>query len=440
MSLRRVLLTRDVAWMVVGNMVGAGIFITPGLVAGHLPGAAWILAVWIVGGLLALSGAAVYGELGSRVPEAGGDYRFLHVAFGPVPAFLSGWSAFALTFSAAAAAMVLSVVDRLRHAWPVLVDWDPSGGRILGVTLLLALTAANAAGLRQAGRVTVWLTALALAGLVGLAVVGLLLADSPWMGRPRWWTPPVGSWPVAVGAALVPIYFTYSGWNAAAYVAGEIKDASRALPRGLGIGTAAVMSLYVGVNLLLVLVLPAGDLAGSTTAMEDATHVLLGTGAERVLAAVIALAILGSANVTLMAGARIYYAMGRDGIIPASMGRVNAAGVPGTSLWISGIWSALLVLWGRFHVLVGWATLAILLISSLTVVGLYVLRSRGDEPPAFRCPGYPLTPALYLTVSLGVALAGAVSEPVAALIGVAIVLAGIPMYYLLSRRSGQTGG
>jgi APA family basic amino acid/polyamine antiporter len=433
-SLRRALSTSDAAWMVVGNMVGAGIFVTPGLVAMHLPGAGWILVAWALGGLLALAGAAVYGELGARLPQAGGDYRFLFAAFGPLPAFLSGWAAFLLSFSAAAAAMALSVVDHMTRVLPGLEALGPWGGRLLGAGLILMLTATNAAGSRLAGKTTILLTALPLVGLAGLFAVGWLTGSEPVQGPGAWWTPPAGAWLPALGAALVPIYFTYSGWNAAAYVAGEIRDPGRSLPRGLLLGTAAVIGLYVMVNLILVLAHSPGELAGSTTAMGDTARRLLGPGAGRMLSAVVALAILGSANVTLMAGARIYYAMAGDRLAPAPLARVNGAGVPGVALWASGIWTAILVLSGRFDMLVGWATLAILLLSSLTVAGLFALRHQEGAMPAYRCPGYPVTPVLYMVASLGVAVSSAFYDPPAALMGVAIVAAGVPAYFLLRRR------
>jgi len=433
MSLRRTLGTADAAWMVVGNMVGAGIFVTPGLVALHLTGGGWILIAWALGGLLALAGAATYGELGARLPHAGGDYRFLYAAFGPLPAFLSGWAAFLLSFSAAAAAMALAVVDNMQQTLPWLQGLNPWESRLLGAALLLLLTATNASGARLAGRTTILLTAAPLAGLAGLFVAGWFLGNDPVQGPGSWWALPAGPWPLALGAALVPIYFTYSGWNAAAYVAGEIRDPGRSLPRGLLFGTLAVAALYVVVNLMLLLVTPAGALAGSTTAMSEAAQRLLGPGAQRLLSVVIALAILGSANVTLMAGARIYYAMAGDKLAPRPLGDVNAAGVPGVALWTSGIWSALLVLSGRFDMLVGWATLAILLLSSLVVAGLFVLRRRGGEPPAYRCPGYPFTPAVYLVAALGVAVSSGFYDPVAALMGVAIIAAGVPAYYLMRR-------
>jgi APA family basic amino acid/polyamine antiporter len=230
---------------------------------------------------------------------------------------------------------------------------------------------------------------------------------------------------------MIFVFFTYSGWNAAAYLAGEIRDPVRNLPWGLLWGTGFVALVYMLFNLVLLLTVPADQLAGSTTAGAQAARALLGPGAERSLALIIAIAVLGSANVTLMAGARVYYAMARDGLAPTSLGRVSEAGVPATALWVSGIWTALLATLGWVEALVNWATLAMLLLSSLAVASLFVLRRRQGAASGFRCPGYPLTPLLYLTASLGVAYASATYAPRQALYGLLLVLAGLPVYAVL---------
>jgi APA family basic amino acid/polyamine antiporter len=422
--------------MVVGNMVGAGIFVTPGLVAGHLPGAAWLFGAWILGGLLALAGAAVYGELGSRYPEAGGDYRYLHEAFGPLPAFLNGWAAFLLTFSAAAAAMAIAAVGHLQQVVPGLEDAPVPYVRAAGVLVILVLTAVNAAGSRIAGKTTIWFTALPLAGLAVIFLLGFATGSSEVAMPEHPFKSPASGLPASVaafGAAMLAVFYTYSGWNAAAYVAGEVKDAPRNLPIALLAGTALVTVLYLGVNGILLLSLPAEELAGSTTAVGVAARRLLGPGAERGLAAVIALAILGSANVTLMAGARIYYAMAGDGLAPRKLGRVNRAGVPGAALWIAGIWSAFLAASGRFELLVSWSGLAILLLSALTMASLLVLRRRSRSAP-YRCPGYPFTPLVYLLTSLAVAAASTLQSPWRSLLGLALLAAGVPFYLYFRRR------
>ena len=373
MGLKRVLGTADASWIVAGNMIGAGIFVMPGQVARHLPGAAWILAAWIIGGLLALAGAMVYGELGSRYPRAGGDYRYLHEAFGPLPAFLSGWAAFTLTFSAAAAAMSITALHHLREAFPVLSGLEGWRAGIAGAGIVLIFTLANSVGTRFAGRTTLIMTALLLAGLAGLFGLGVITGGGEISIPERPLEPPPGIWIVAFGSALVPVYFTYSGWSAAAYLGGEMKDAARSLPRALVLGTGLVTIIYISLNSLLLVTLPGEELAGTTTAVADAAQRLMGSKADQVLALAIALAILGSANVTLMAGARIYYAMAGDGLMPKALSRLNKKAVPSTSLWVSSVWTALLALTGQFERLYAWATLALLLLSSLTVAALFVL-------------------------------------------------------------------
>jgi len=434
-SLKRVLGPIDAAWLVAGNMIGAGIFITPGLVFGSLPHPGWALLAWAGGGLLALAGAAVYGELGSRIPHAGGDYQYLSAGLGPLWGFLTGWGAFTLTFSAAAAAGCNAAVAYLQAALPggAGASWLPAAG---GAVLVLLLTAGNVLGARASGRTTALLTLLPLAALAAMVVLALASGRA----QPHW--PPAvplpgGRLPLLLGSAMLPVFFTYSGWNVAAYVAGEVRDAGRNLPRGLLLGAAAVTLLYLLINALLLAVVPADALAGSDTAGAQAIRRLLGPAAERVFAAVVAAAILGSANVTLMAGARVYYAMSLDGFAPAALGRVNRAGVPHLALWVGGAWSALLAATGSVGELVNWATLAILLLSSLTVVSLFVLRRRAPDQGSYRCPGYPLTPLVYLVAVLAVAAASTVHDPAGAVRGLALLAAGVPLYYGVRARALQ---
>jgi len=427
-QLRRVLTASDATWMVAGNMIGAGIFITPGFVAGSLPGLAWPLVAWVLGGLLALAGAAIYGELGSRLPHAGGDYQYLTRAFGPMWGFLMGWSALTLSFSAAAAAMCRVSVSYLLAGLPEGAGISTAAAQSIGAPLLLLLlTWANVAGARVSGRTTAVLTGGPLLVLLVLFGYGAFAGEArlDWPAAPL--AAPTAAWPLALGAAMVPVFFTFSGWNAAAYVAGELREPGRSLPRALLLGTGTVTLLYLLVNLALLALLGDG-LAATATPGADALGRLLGARAQAGLSWIIAVAILGSANVTLMAGARVYYAMAVDGQAPRPLGRVNRNGVPSTALWCGGLWSALLALFAQVDALVGWATLAILLLSSLTVASLVVLRRRAPEAAPFRCPGFPFTPWLYVAASLGVATASSAREPWKALWGVLIVLAGLPVY------------
>ncbi len=435
MTLERVLGRREAAWIVAGNMIGAGIFLFPGPVAGRLPGLAWPLVAWALGGALALCGAAVYGELGSRLPRAGGDYQYLAAAFGPLWGFLHGWAAILLTFSAAAAVMAVVAV---RHVWAALAPAGDPGHpavRLVPPLVVLLLTWANTAGVRAGERATVWLTALPLAGLFVLFGAGVVLGRAD-LALPQ--AAPLGRpWPLALGSAMVFVFFTYSGWNAAAYLAGEIRDPGRNLAGGLLWGTALVTAIYLAFNLVVLLAVPPSELAGTMTAGAQAADNLLGPGGARALGLIIALSVLGSANVTLMAGARVYYAMARDGLAPAPFARLNAAGAPAVALWVAGAWTALLAVLGFVEALVTWATLAILLLSALATTALFVLRRRDGPCAGFRCPGYPWTPLAYAVASLGVAAASAAYAPRQALQGLALVAAGLPLYGLLRwRRAG----
>ena len=435
MGLRRVLGAGDAAWLVAGNMIGAGIFVTPGLVAARLPGAAWVLGAWLLGGLLSLAGAAIYAELGARVPRAGGDYQYLNAAFGPMWGFLTGWAAFTLTFSASTAALAIAAIGYLGRAVAPTSGLPPAAIPIAGAALVLGLSAANAAGARVSKRLTAAATAIPVAGVIALFVIGF--ARHP--DRVRWpadaLAAPVEFWPLALGAALLPIYFTYAGWNSAAYVAEEMLEPERDLPRALLAGTGLVTLLYLGINAAFLCAVPAPELAGSTAAGAEAARRLLGPAAERALSALIAVAVVGSANVTLMAGARIFYAMAADGLAPCALAAVNRAGVPGAAVWTGGIMAALLAATGTFARLVSWATLAILLFSALAAASLFVLRRRGSRGAAYRCPGYPFVPAAYFMTSLVILAASTAADPLSAGLGLLVVAAGVPAFVFARRRS-----
>jgi len=433
MALKRVLGAGDAGFLVAGNMIGAGIFVTPGLVAAHLPGAVWQLCAWVGGGLLALAGAAVYAELGARIPRAGGDYQYLSTAFGHLWGFLTGWAGFTLTFSAATAVMAGVAVDHLHQALPAIMPGGEILRRSIAAILVLLLTLANVLGARTAGRATLLLTVVPLAGLGALFAYGLLAGVPLAPTAVTAWAPPEAPWPSAVGAAMLPIFFTYSGWNAAAYLAGEMLDPGRTLPRGLLIGTALVTLLYVLINLILIVSVPAALLSGSTTAGADAARLILGPGAGRLFSCCVAIAVLGSANVTLMAGARVYYAMACDGLAPPALMRTNSAGVPHIALWSGGFWAAFMALLGGVSRLIGWTTMALLLLSALAAASLFVLRHRGTERPPFHCPGYPLPPAVFIAATLAVAVTSALSDPAGALRGSALIAIGAPIYLIASR-------
>jgi len=429
-SLKRVLGPLDAAWLVAGNMIGAGIFWAPGIVAGQLPGGWMPLIAWTLGGLLALCGAAVYAELGARVPEAGGDYRYLSLAFGPLCGFLSGWAAMLLTFTAAAAAMTIVAVGYLEAIFPFLAGIPHAW---VAALIILSLTAANVAGVRLAGRATAGLTAMPLLGLLALCVWATQAGDVQFEWPAA--TPIARGWPLALAAAMMPIYFTYSGWNAASYLAGELRQPQRTLPLGLVGGTLAVTAIYLMINSVLLGVVPQEQLAGSPAGAALAAEILIGSDGARLLAGCIALAVLGSVNVTLMAGSRIYYAMARDGLAPRAWGRTNSGGAPSNALWAAGGFGALLSLTGQVQRLVGWASLAILILSSLAIVALFILRRRAVGSPSYRCTFYPLTPSLYLVVSVAVAVAATRANPADSIYGVVIVLAGVPVFFWMRRRA-----
>jgi APA family basic amino acid/polyamine antiporter len=390
--------------IVIGSMLGVGIFLTPRLVATATTSPSLFLLLWAVGGLIALAGAVTYAELGTMMPDAGGDYVYLRRAFGSSTSFAAGCLLFLGVFAGSIASMSAATcryqlallaasagVD-LEATWfevPVL-GWSLSGIDAAAISLIVLLTAVNALGVRLSTITQSLLTMIPLAVLLGLAIFALGTVPHATVRAPV----ATEGGPAALGGALLNIYFAYAGWNAVAYVGGEMANPGRNIPRALILGTIAVTLLYVLLCASWIAVLGMGGIAES----------LVGPRAEVLMAGVIALALLGSINATILAGARIGYAMGRDGALPAGMARLSArAAVPTRALLAQAIFSIGLVLSGTFEELVLLTSVAMFLLGSLTVIALFVLRRRepGAQRP-YRATLYPVLPLIYLVTAIAV--------------------------------------
>ncbi len=400
--------------IVIGSMLGVGIFLTPRLVATATTSPSLFLLLWAVGGLIALAGAVTYAELGTMMPDAGGDYVYLRRAFGSSTSFAAGCLLFLGVFAGSIASMSAATcryqlallaasagVD-LEAAWfevPVL-GLSLSGIDGAAISLIGLLTAVNALGVRLSTITQSLLTMIPLAVLLGLAIFALGTVPHATVRAPV----ATQGGPAALGGALLNIYFAYAGWNAVAYVGGEMANPGRNIPRALILGTIAVTLLYVLLCASWIAVLGMGGIAESFEVGTAATAALVGPRAEVLMAGVIALALLGSINATILAGARIGYAMGRDGALPAGMARLSArAAVPTRALLAQAIFSIGLVLSGTFEELVLLTSVAMFLLGSLTVIALFVLRRRepGAQRP-YRATLYPVLPLIYLVTAIAV--------------------------------------
>lgn len=452
-GLARRLGSLDGAAVVVSNVVGTGIFLTPAFIAQRVASPAAFLALWAVGGGLALIGALCYAELGAMRPRAGGEYVYIREAFGAIPGFLSGWTSLVAGFSGAIAAAAVGFavyLDRLipgaGSAEPLLVLSLPLRLPLLGGDAALRVTprALVALGLIALfslvhgrrlgpGRLAQQaLAALNVATILALVLFGFLAAPH---AREVAATPAAAADPGGMLVALVLVMFTYSGWNAAAYVAGELRDPGRTLPRSLAGGTAVVLGLYLALNVLYVRVLGLGGVAASPATGDRVAVALWGAGGASLFTPLILLVLASSVSAMILTGPRVYYAMAEDRCLPRAFARVGRGGVPGVSIAAQAAWSGVLVLTGSFEALLTYTGFAVVLFAALGVAALFVLRRRHpDDPRPFRAPGYPLAPALFIAASAAMVVQAVARAPVPSLTGLLVIAAGVPVYLALGRR------
>jgi len=443
-KLQRRLGAADAAALVVSNVIGVGIFTTPGIVCGMLPRPGAILAVWALGGFLALSGAMAYAELAALKPRAGGEYVYLREGFGRLAAFLTGWTSFVAGFSGAIAAGAIGLTSYLGRFVPAAADptpiWSVLFGRvsvklsrptIVALAIIVALGAVHVRGIRPGSVVQDSLAAAQVFGLVLFVVLGFTLGKGSLANLAGGARPPPSSWLLA----LIPVMFSYSGWNAAAYVAEEVRQPGESVPRALVWGTTAVIAIYLGLNALYLYVLPVTELSGRIDAADVVAARLFGPIAAAALAVLAILIILASLSAMTLAGPRIYYAMARDGVFFPAAARVHPLfGTPAVAIAAQTAWSCLLVLSGTFEQLLTYTGFAIVLFSAVAVCALFVLRWKTPEAHRpFRAWGYPIAPAIFALASFAIVVNAIRGAPGPSAIGLLVMAGGIPLYWLMRR-------
>jgi APA family basic amino acid/polyamine antiporter len=421
----------DSSFIVVGSIVGGGIFFLSNDVAANVASPAGFLGMWLVGGVVALAGALSNGELGGLFPRSGGEYVYLREAYGAPVGFLSGWTSFWVGFPASIAALAWGLGRTLA---PMLHLAGDSAPKWVGLVAILLLTAINALGLHAGKWTQNVLTVTKLVAFGGLLLVGVLV---PGGGAARQAEPffARGDTALGLGAALVSVSFAYSGWNAATYVAGEMRDPRRGLGRALGLGTGLCILLYVAINAVYLRAMPLSALRAAKAPAQAAAEILGGPAAASVLSPLIVVCVLSSLQATVLVGPRIYHAMATDGLFLRPLGRLDPrTGVPLVSLLLQGAISILELVTGGFERLVGYSVFAIGAFSTLTVAAVIVLRLRRPElERAFPVPGYPFLPLLFVLVNIWVLWSLLSSDATAALVGLAIVATGAPAYAVFRR-------
>jgi APA family basic amino acid/polyamine antiporter len=428
----RILGVFDASMLVIGSVVGAGIFLVGGFVAESVTSPAAFLGVWLLGGLFALAGALCNGELGVLFPRGGGEYVYLSEAFGSGLGFLSGWTSFWIGFPGSIATLASGFGRNVRE----LAGLPPGWENVIGIVTVVVLTGVNVLGLRRGKHAQNVLSVAKLLAFGLVIVLGVFFGQGRGAHfRPFFGDGATGQTAAGLATALIPIYFAYSGWNAATYVAGEMRDPRRDLGRALAFGTAACVVLYLAVNagflgaLGLAGLRASKDVAGATAAST------FGAGMGSFVSGLVALAVLSSLQATIVTGPRIYHAMADDGLFVARLARIHpVTRVPVAALVAQGALSCALLLSGRFEMLLNFTTFALCLFSTICVASVIVLRvRRPDLPRAFKTPGYPLTPAIFIAGNVWVLYRLVASGAREALIGAVIVLTGVPAYLYFRR-------
>jgi len=426
-------------------MIGAGIFTTTGFQAADLRHPPLIFALWVVGGILALLGALCYAELGAMMPQAGGEYVYLRETYGPAFGFMSAFVSLTAGFSAPIAAAAESFVIYLGQFVPVLSERTMIVGPIgvvdvCALVLVWLLVAIHLSAVRTGTTFNDFITAFKVGGIVAILIAtaalgtgnaGNLTAVSPMfaeMSRTETFA--------AFGTSLIFVMFCFAGWNAAAYVAGEMEDPQRDLPRALLLGTVVVLVLYLGLNAVYFYGAPVDELAGEVEVGLVASRSLFGEWGVNLVTVVLCASILASASAMTLAGPRVYYALGKDFAPFAPLARMRSSGAPAVALITQGVVTSLIIISGRVDQIQQYAGFTLTLFSSLAVSCVIVLRIRrpGAERP-FRAWGYPFSPLLFLVVSIWMMFWAFRGRPIESTLALLTVLVGGVIFALtLSRR------
>jgi len=431
--LRRELSLHDAVFLVVASVVGSGIFLTPGAIAERLPHPGLILSVWVVGGLLSLAGALANAELGASFPHAGGDYVYLREAFHPLAGFLAGWLSFFGIFTGTIATLAVGFAQALE---PML---GSSGPAKLAIALgtILACSWLNVLGVRHGARannVTGWIKV----GVLGFFVVATPLSGRGDVANLRPFVDGILSAapPLAFALALSPVLFSYLGWNATVFVASEIREPGRNVPRSLFVGLGLCIALYLALNLAYLYAAPVALLSGAPNVGELAAEVIVGPRASGLVAGFVLISILGTLNATILVGPRIAYAMALDQLFVRVADRVHAErATPTGAIWLqAAVACALVGLLETFPSALDFTTFGIVLATMADTLALFALRrSQPDRPRPYRAWGYPWVPLVYLAANLAIAASLLFGRPREAGIALAVLGVGVPVYFVFRR-------
>jgi APA family basic amino acid/polyamine antiporter len=422
----------DTTMLVMGGIIGSGIFINPYVVAQQVPSTVLILSAWAFGGLIALAGAFIYAELSSQISGSGGQYVYLRDAFHPALAFVYGWALLLVTQSGGMAAVAVTFAKYVCALGNI--EANDNVAAILATVALGLLTIINCFGVRAGGTTQNLFMILKLLAIAALVALGLTVGGPPSTAPSQVLSKPPGMWNslIAFGAALIPVQFAYGGWQTSCFVAGEVRDPQKNLPRGLLLGVLGVIGVYLSVNFVCVHALGPAGLAQSHTPASAVMRLALGETGARIIAVGIAVSTIGFLSQSMLTAPRVYFAMAEDGLFFSSLAKLNRARVPSFAIALQGAFAIVITLSGRYEQILNYVISVDVIFFALTAATIFVFRRRAlhrqDADATFRIPGHPFTTLFFILACAGVAFSTAYRYPHNSAIGLSIMVSGIPVY------------
>lgn len=465
-SFHRSLTLLDGALMVIGSMIGSGIFIVSADIARNVGSAGWLVVVWLISGFITLSAALSYGELSGMYPKAGGQYVYLREAFGKMFGFLYGWSFFAVIQTGTIAAVGVAFAKFTGYFIPSLGDsniligsaegFHISAAQLLGIGIIVLLTYINSRGVENGKWIQLIFTSAKIVAMAALIIFGFILVkdSSIWQGNwdSAWFAKKIVSGngviaheslsastlTIAICVAMVGALFSSDAWNNVTFIAGEIKKPERNIGLSLFIGTIVVTLLYVSMNFMYLNVLSVSEIASAPAdrVAVAAAQKIFGAFGTGFIAALIMVSTFGCNNGLILSGARVYYTMAKDGLFLPAAGKLNNKGVPAKALWMQCIWASVLCLSGQYGNLLDFIIFTVLLFYILTIAGVIRLRkTQPDLPRPYKAFGYPVVPLLYIVLASFISIVLLIQKPGYTSLGLGIVLIGIPIFFFLQKNS-----
>lgn len=459
-EMKRELGLLDATMLVAGSMIGSGIFIVSADIVRQVGSGIWLLAIWLITGIVTLMAALSYGELSAMFPKAGGQYVYLRESYNKLIGFLYGWSFFTVIQTGTIAAVGIAfakfaaVLFRPLGEDNILLtigSFSVNAAQLVAIFTIVLLTWINSRGVRNGKILQTALTIIKILSLLGLILAGLFAfrsdiwsANMASVSPERWISPEAGTEAITgrllfagITAAMVGSLFSSDAWNSVTFIAGEIKNPTRNIGRSLFLGTFIVTMIYLLCNVMYIGILPMKEIAyapSDRVAVAASQYIFGGSGAILV-ALMIIVSTFGCNNGLILSGARVYYSMAKDGLFFKKVGELNAAEVPSWGLWAQCIWTCLLCLTGKYSDLLDYVMFVVLLFYILTIVGIIILRvKRPDIPRSYKAIGYPVLPILYCIAALAICIGLIVYKTSTCGWGLLIVLLGIPAYYIFQRQ------